>query len=361
MRVPILPLSHALLLGLALSAVGCGSESETSTGSAATRAPVAVTTVAVVEQPMPRTLAVTGSLVAEEDALLAAEAAGQVERIVADRGDLVAKGDAIVSLDTSISALQAEEARASVAAAEVQLAQAEADCTRASTLAEAGGLPTADRDRILAQCEQGRRQLEAARARAGLAAENVRRGTIRAPFAGVVSERLVSPGEFVGPGHPVVRLVALDPLRLELSVPERVASGIQVGTTLQFRVTERADRTFDATIDRVSPALRERTRDLVVEARVANPDGLLKPNSFAVAELALAAEPSLTVPPQALVEKGQVMRVYVAVDGVAEERVVDVGTRTDTAVAIRAGLHAGEQVVSPIPEGLSDGSPLVVR
>ncbi len=324
-------------------------------------APLPVGTVTATTQEVPRTLTVTGSLVAVEDADVAAEAAGTVERIAADRGDLVASGAALLVLDTTTSGLQAREATASVAAAEAQVKQAEADCARATTLTEAGGLSTAERDRLLSQCEQGARQLEAARARLALASANLARGTVRAPFAGVVAERMVSPGEYVTPGRAVVKLVAVDPLRLELSVPERAASQVVSGAKVTFTVTEHPGRVFEATIDRVSPALRERTRDLVVEATVANADGALRPNSFAVAKLSLPNAPGVTIPLAAISEKGEVALIYVAKDNVAEERVVEVGSRLDALAEIRVGLADGELVVSPIPEGLADGAALSVQ
>ncbi|MDP2306884.1 MAG: efflux RND transporter periplasmic adaptor subunit [Pseudomonadota bacterium] len=323
--------------------------------------PVAVGTATATTQDVPRTLTVTGSLLAVEDADVAAEAAGAVERIAADRGDLVAKGAALVVLDATTSGLQVNEATASVAAAEVQVRQAENDCARARTLTDAGGLSTGDRDRLLSQCEQGARQLDAARARLALATTNLSRATVRAPFAGVVAERMVSPGDYVTPGKPVVTLVSVDPLRLELSVPERAAALITSGARVTFTVTEHPGRTFEATIDRVSPALRARTRDLMVEATVQNADGALRPNSFAVAKLSLPNAPGVTIPLTALVEKGDVTRIYVAKDNVAEERVVEVGSRLDAVAEIRVGVADGEVVISPIPEGLADGAALSVQ
>ncbi|MDP2316824.1 MAG: efflux RND transporter periplasmic adaptor subunit [Pseudomonadota bacterium] len=354
-------LSLLSLLSVAGFALACAGGPDDEAATTPKAAPTPVSTSAAVTRDVPRTLTVTGSLIAVEDADVAAEAAGAVQRIAADRGDLVNKGDALLLLDTATSGLQAKEAAASVAAAEVQVKQAEADCARARTLTDAGGLSTAERDRLLSQCEQGARQLEAAKARLALANTNLARGTVRAPFAGVVAERMVSPGEYVTPGRAVVKLVAVDPLRLELSVPERAASQVKQGASVTFTVTDHPERTFTATIDRVSPALRERTRDLVVEATVQNTDGALRPNSFVVAKLALPDAPGVTVPLAALHESGDVTRLYVATDNTAEERVVEVGARLADAAEIRVGVKDGERVISPIPEGLADGATLAAQ
>ncbi|MFN7142576.1 MAG: efflux RND transporter periplasmic adaptor subunit, partial [Myxococcota bacterium] len=266
-----------------------------------------------------------------------------------------------LALDTTTAGLQAREAAATVASAEAQVKLAESECARATSLADAGGLSTAERDRILTQCEQGSRQLEAARARKALADTNLGRATVRAPFAGVVAERLVSPGEYVTPGRTVVKLVAVDPLRLELSVPERAAGLVHAGAAIRFEVTDPVGVVFDATVERVSPALRDRTRDLVVEASVPNPEGKLRPNSFALARMALGTAPAVTVPATALLTRGGVHSVFVVKDGVAEERVVEIGERLPDAVEIRVGVAEGETVVSPVPEGLADGAALAAR
>lgn len=354
---------RALSLFTLLLALACagGGDDEAAADAAKKKDPVAVSTAAATTRDVPRTLRVTGNLVAVDDADVAAEAAGAVEKVLADRGDVVAANAPLLALDTTTASLQAKEAAASVAAAEAQVKLAEAECTRARALSEAGGLSTAERDRVLTQCEQGARQLEAARARKALADTNLSRATVRAPFAGVVAERLVSPGEYVTPGRTVVKLVATDPLRLELSVPERVASEVRVGAALRFEVTDPVGVVVEAKVDRVSPALRDRTRDLVVEASVPNPDGKLRPNSFAVARLELGTVPAVTVPLAAVKEQGDTARVFVVKDGVAEERVVELGERLSDAVEVRRGVAEGELVVHPIPEGLADGAPLAAR
>lgn len=321
--------------------------------------PLVVTTAVAELRDMPRFLRVTGTLVAVDDADIAAQAAGNVERILADRGDVVAKNAALITLDTSTAALQAKEAAASVAGAATQVQQAQADCARASSLAEAGGLAAAERDRLLSQCEQGSRQLEAARARQQLADLNLSRATVRAPFAGLVAERLVSPGEYVTPGRAVLKLVALDPLRLELSVPERAASSVSIGAYVTFVVADPPDTTVTVPVARISPALRERTRDLVVEAQVPNAEGKLRPNSFAVARLALPLAAALTIPEAAILKSGETARVFVARDGIAEENVVETGEALDGFIEIRSGLVAGDRVITPLPAGITDGAKLV--
>ncbi len=353
---------RAVSLLTLLFALACAGGPAAQPGAAEAKSdPVAVSTAVATSREVPRGLRVTGTLVAVDDADVAAEAAGAVERVRAERGDLVAAGAPLLELDTTTAGLQAKEAAAAVASAEAQVKLAESECARATSLAEAGGLSTAERDRILTQCEQGSRQLEAARARKALADTNLARATVRAPFAGVVLERLVSPGEYVTPGRAVVKLVAVDPLRLELSVPERAASQVRLGAPIRFEVTDPVGMAFEAKVDRISPALRDRTRDLVVEASVANPEGKLRPNSFALARLELGTSPGVTIPATAVRTRGDVSRVFVVANGVAEERVVELGERVADDVEIKVGVAEGETVVNPIPEGLADGAALAAR
>jgi membrane fusion protein (multidrug efflux system) len=296
-----------------------------------------------------------------DDADVAAEAAGAVEQVLAERGDIVKAGSPLFALDRTNSELQAREAAASVASAEAQVRLAESECARARSLADAGGMSTAERDRVLTQCEQGARQLEAAKARKALVDTNLARATVRAPFAGVVADRLVSPGEYVTPGRTVARLVAIDPLRLELSVPEREASRVRVGAPIRFEVSDPVGVVVEATVDRISPALRDRTRDLVIEASVPNPDGKLRPNSFALARVGVDPSPGVVVPAEAVLAKGDTARVFVVVNDNAEERVVELGDVVEGGVELRSGVASGEVVVSPIPKGLADGAALAVQ
>ena len=342
--------------------LGCAGVPGGTGGPATPKAnPVPVGTAIATVREVPRSLRVTGTLVAVDDADVAAEAPGAVERVFAERGDLVAKGAALIGIDSTISTLQAREAAAGLASAEAQVKLAESECARATSLTEAGGLSTAERDRVLTQCEQGRRQLDMTRARKALADTQLARATVRAPFAGVVAERLVSPGDYVAPGRAVVKLVAVDPLRLDLSVPERQASLVEAGATIRFELTDAPGIIHEATVARMSPALRERTRDLIVEASVANADGRLRPNSFAVANLALGTSPGVVLPATAIRTSGEFARIFVVVDGMAEERVVELGAEVEDAREVVVGVREGELVVNPLPEGLADGAALSVQ
>ena len=145
--------------------------------------------------------------------------------------------------------------------------------------------------------EQSYRSLEAARARVALARKAVADTAVRAPFTGLVAERLVSVGDYVTRGTRVATVVRVDPLRVELTVPEQYVSLVKVGQPVRLTVDAYPGEEFAATVRFVSPSLRSDQRALTVEAIAPNADGRLKPGLFATALVRQPdAAPALLVP-----------------------------------------------------------------
>ena len=183
--------------------------------------------------------------------------------------------------------------------------------------------------------------------------------TVRAPIDGIVTERLVDVGEYVRPETTIASVVAVDPLRIELTVGESDAGRIAVGQTLTFQVKAVPGRAFTGIVRYVAPALRAATRDLVFEAVVPNADGALKAGMFATAWLETGTEDRVVVPAAALCKDGDTLRAFVVTGGHIEERVVqrerDLGDRA----VIGAGLAAGEHLITTCSADLKDGAPAV--
>lgn len=155
-------------------------------------------------------------------------------------------------------------------------------------------------------------------------------------------------------------LVRVDPLRIELTVPEAAAAIIKRRQRVWFTVQTHPDRRFEGTIAYVGPALRAEARALVVEALVPNRAGALQPGLFATARVELPATArSVMVPAAAMRTEAGVSRVFVARGDRAELRLVQSGTAVDGWVEIVRGVRAGERVVSPPPDGLADGGRVV--
>jgi RND family efflux transporter MFP subunit len=317
--------------------------------------PVAVDTVTVAEQPVPRTLALTGSLRGQRQTDLAANASGRVLDTFVERGTEVKKGDVVAKLDVRAAAAAAAEAHAQVAITSAQADAAKRDCARSKSLLDSGVISQAEYDRIADQCRTLPLSRQAAEARARAAAQTLSDGTVRAPFDGVVVERGIEVGQYVRPDSRVATLVEIDPLRLEISVPEAAAPAVKSGAELTFRVAGHPGREFTGTIRFVSPAVREATRDVVVEAQVQNRERLLLPGMFADVRIASGEAPAPVVPKTAVLDKNGREVVFVVVDGRVEERIVQLGPEKGDAVACLRGVLAGEQVVDRPPADLHNG------
>ncbi len=338
--------------------VACGKkESEGALANKAAEAPPVVVKLAAIEQrPMPRFLAVTGSLKAERDTEVAADAAGKVLETFVERGSVVARGDPLVRLDVRTARLGETQARAQAHLAEQNAAFAQQECTRADSLFKSGVIPQAEYDRRKTVCQTGDDSVRAAHAVAALAEKGVNDTLVRAPFAGVVGERFVNVGQYVSPSSRVASVFVIDPLRLELTVPESEVSAVHRNQPVEFRVAAWPDATFAGTVKFLSPNLRAQSRDLVVEAVVPNKDARLKPGMFASVKLDVGEAPVPVVPAAAL-RRGEVASsVFAVVDGRASERVVELGEPRDGVVPLLSGVKAGEKVVLSPDEKLRDGT-----
>jgi membrane fusion protein, multidrug efflux system len=344
-------LSNAGLL-LALSAAGCKKP------AAVEQAPVQrvrVDTVVVTEDMVPRVLAFTGTLRGQHQTDLAANAAGRVLETFVERGSEVKKDDIIAKLDVRAATAAAAEAHAHVAVTGAQADAAKRDCARYEALLAQQAISQAEYDRAADQCKTLPLSKRAAEARARAAAQTVSDGTVRAPFAGVVAERAVEIGQYVRPDSRVVTLVDVDPLRLEIPVPEAVAPKVVPGAKVTFTVAGHPGRTFEGQVKFISPAVREATRDVMAEAEVPNEERALLPGMFADVRIESGASKQPVIPKTALVQRHGRDAVFAVVEGRLEERVVQLGLVKGATVACLRGLRAGERVVNRPAETLHNG------
>lgn len=342
------------LLGASSALSGCKRRAEETPTAAETPA-ITVRTAPVTEVEVQETLPLTGSLKGDRETDLAANVAGRVTSTSVERGDTVKVGQVLAQVDVRAAALGAAEARAQAKSAEEQAAQAKNDCARYEQLKQKGAITDLEYDKVAITCRTTPLSVEAASARARLAAQNVGDGTIRAPFAGVVTERYVDVGEYLRSDSRVVTLVSVDPLRLELSVPEADAGKVQQGANVSFKVASYPARVFSGTVRYLSGAIRNTTRDLAVEAVVPNPDKALKPGMFAQVDLKTGIRKLPAVPKAALFERSGAQHAFFVVDGRLQERVLATGEQVGDAVSVSKGAKLGEQVALGDPKTLSNG------
>jgi membrane fusion protein (multidrug efflux system) len=322
--------------------------------------PIEVETAVVSERAMPNTLVLAGSLKANQESELAANASGRVIRTMVERGSYVGRGQAIAQLDVRLATLSANEAEANVETARTQKAAAESECARYDRLFKRGVITQQEYDRQTTSCKTATSSTAAAETHVELVKQQLDDGTVRAPFPGLVSERYVSVGEYVLPSTRVAHLVDIDPLRLELTIPEQNVDAVRQGLKVDFQVAAFAGRTFTGVVHYIGPTVRATTRDLVFEALVPNKDKLLRPGLFATARLDAGTQKLPVVPRSCLRQDGDTTRVYAVVERHAEERLVQTGPEQADAVAILKGLTVGEQIVVHPSEQVSDGVELTV-
>lgn len=202
--------------------------------------------------------------------------------------------------------------------------------------------------------------VEAARAGAGVAERALRDARLRAPFSGWIANREVSRGEYVVPGRPLFELVALDPIEVEFSVAERDSARVHIGQQVGVVVAPYPDETFQGEVTVISPIVDTKTRTLRVKARIANPDGRLRPGLFARTDLGIAErQGAMLVPEEAVLQRsdGEVVFV-VGADNHARRVVVKTGIQREGRVEIVEGLGAEDEVVVSGHAALVDGSPI---
>jgi RND family efflux transporter MFP subunit len=389
--------SAASLLSIALAIAGCDRSEASRTPRAAESKPATVTTVAATERALPRIVEVTGALMADAQTDVAAEVAGRVTAVQVERGDVVRAGAVLARLDDQDVTNQLREAEAverqtlerlgiangepfdpartpDVRRARMLMERAEADYRRWERLVADGIVARqefeqkqtdyttarAQVDTLVNQMRELNQTLSAQRARVAMARKALADTVIKAPYDGVVAEKHVAVGQFLARGVRVATVVRVDPLRVELIVPESAAAAVKRGQRVHFTVQTYPDRRFEGTIAYVGPSLKADTRALVAEALVPNGARALQPGLFATARVELpASSASVMVPVAAVRTEAGVSRLFVTRGDRLELRLVQVGTEVDGWVEVVRGVRAAERVVSPQPDGLADGGPVV--
>ncbi len=343
----------ALLLTLCL--VGCNGQSAEAASGPSEPPAVAVQSEPARVQEVPRTLRLTGTLRGDRETDLAANANGRVLSTSVERGEQVKPGQVLAKLDTRAAALSAAEARAQVDSTRAQEEQARLECDRYEQLKAKGAITDIEYQQKITQCRTLPLNVQAASARAALAAQNVGDGLIRAPFAGIVTERFIEVGQYLRQDSRVVTIVSADPLRLQIAVPEAQVANVKEGATVSFAVAAFPNKRFYGQVRFVAGALRSTTRDLVVEAVVPNPERQLLPGMFADVWLVIGSEKMPTVPKAAVLRQDDQARVFAVVDGRLQERVVALGPEVGDRVAISRGVLENDNVVVSQLSELANG------
>lgn len=319
--------------------------------------PEAVTTVRASQDRWPATVDAVGSVAAVHGVTVSADLPGLVAQIAFDSGKKVRAGDVLVRLDT-------RQEQAQLAAADAQRKLTTINFERMKGLRDKGIASQAEFDRAAAEYKQ-------AAAKTGESAATIGRKTIRAPFSGVLGIRRVNLGQYLNPGDPIVPLQSLDPVYVNFNVPQQQMGELRVGADVRVTARDAEDAAATGTITAINSVVDEATRNVEVQATLANPDGRLRPGMFVQAQVVLGeGAPLVALPTSAISYAPYGNSVFVVGEmkgpdgktykGVRQQFVKLGGARGDQ-VAVLSGVKAGEEVVTSAVFKLRSGAAVVVN
>lgn len=209
--------------------------------------------------------------------------------------------------------------------------------------------------------------LQNARASTAIAAKVVTDTAVRAPFAGYISQRSVSAGEYISPTTPVATIVRTNPIKVLLQIPEKEAGNITTGMSVSAHVAAYPDRNFAGQIAALNPLVNETARTLQVEAIFENPDNMLRPGMFATSRvLQPGGERGIFVPKAAVITETNTnsLGVYV-IDETGAARLktvqIDESTREHDEIRIISGVNEGDRVATTNTDQLFDGAKVIAE
>lgn len=405
-------IGHRMALVLALAAVFTGAacsrtksqpEATANAAAAATPEAVDVTTAAAITRSLQRTVEVVGSLAADEEVVIAAQAAGELSQLNVDFGSYVTQGQVIAVIDQRDAKLKVEQAEAAlkqtmarlgmpsdlkagerfdsnqnaeVRQAKAQLDWSQMDLDRAAKLVENGDVSRSIYDQAVTQNNLAKARHQAAidavnqqlaiveqqRASLSLAKKAITDTVVRAPISGAVKEKFANRGSYLAVGGRILSLVKINPLRLRADIPESSTAAVRKGQTMNLTVEALAGRTFTGRIVRIGPSLNEQTRALTVEAEVNNSGNQLRPGMFAKSQLITGNDSTaVMIPAKAILTAAGLSKVFVIENGKAIERIVKTGVSDGELIEIIEGVKANETVAISNLEKLEQGSVVTSR
>lgn len=337
-------MKRAVIIALAfLPLAGCGVKEESTpvTNSSEARRTIRAEVIKVVQTSVPIRIEVTGLVAAVYQATLSSRIQGTIDTLLVREGTVVSKGQPVIRLDSRD--VEAELARA---VAEIENARAHLD--RMNQLFEKDAVSKQEMEnavRAYKVAEANRKAIEA----------QLSYTIVRAPFDGVITEKLVEAGELASPGQPLLRMENTQQLRLEATIGERDIPSLSPGDKISVVIDALGAQELTGTVARILPAGDPQTHTFTVKVDLPATPGL-KSGMFGRFQLERGRHPTILLPDTAVAERGQLVSVFVVgPDGIASLRWVKTGRRFDNQVEILSGVNVGESVLREAAIGV-DGA-----
>ena len=317
----------------------------------------AITTTTAENAQWHPTIKAIGSLAPVQGVTISAELEGTITEIAVENGAAVSTGDLLIKLDTTVEVAQ-------LAAAEARSDLAKLQANRSRKLSEQNTISESEYDSAAAQYAQALADVAAIEA-------NIAKKNIRAAFDGRVGIRQVNLGQYVSRGMPLIPLQKLDPVFVNFYVPQRNLPLLAVDQSVDVTVDAFPGQVFDARVGAINPEVDMATRNVWVQAVIANPGERLRPGMFARVEVTLPEIMDVVLVPSTAISYasyGNSIYVVEETEGangatylVANERPVKLGVKRGDLVSIVEDLDGGEQVATSGVFKLRNGLPVQVN
>ena len=290
------------------------------------------------------TLLTYTSLEAERHVDVVSRTQGLVKTILVEEGDRVEEGQPLAQLDTDALELTLRER-------EVNMNSLESSYNRSQELLEQELLSSQEFEQTKFQYEAASAQYESAKLQLAYA-------TVRSPFAGIITERLIEVGNLVNANDVVFRTADLDPLLARIYVPEKDIGQVRAGQSVRINV-EGSDRTHTGRVARISPIVDPQSGTVKVTVEIRDRRGTLRPGMFTTVNLVIAInEDVLQIEKKALVAEAEGSYAFLFQDGTAEKRLIELGIAEGDYVEVLSGLSDGDSIITVGQEGLRNGAPV---
>ncbi len=285
-----------------------------------------------------------GTIQSRSIAKIAPKFNARILEVTVDAGDSVKRGDVIAKLDAQAMRAGYQEALATLNATQAQAQRANADARRIKDLYGKEAATRQHYDAVIAQANTARANVKRARSAVKQVQVNLDELVLKAPFDGVISERLKEPGDMGLANDPVAILQKPDNLRMEAAIPSHCAQRISLGQAVDVRI-DSLNRTILATIDEIVPKIDPITRSQLIKASLPSSKGLI-PGLFAWLEHSCENQRSvLMIPVSAVLHYGQLEAVKIVDNNQLYTRHIRTGKKVADKIEVLSGLRVGETIL----------------
>lgn len=318
-------------------------DSKDSDKEAEKKAPIPVRSVAVEQERISSYISATANLVAENEVKVIAEWEGRLEKLAVEEGDRVATGQVLARLVQ-------KDGEIALSKAKVRAENARIKHDRAKKLSEQQLLSPDEFEKVTLESQIAQQELAEAE-------WNLEKTSIRAPFAGVITQRMAQPGQHIRPGDELFIVTDFDPLIARVYLPEKDVLALDEGRSVRVALKADESVSVEGRIRQISPVVDTATGTVKVTIEAVDAPAQVRPGAFVRVDVVRESRPlALLLPKEAVVHELQKTYVFVAKDGVAEKRAITLGLEEGVKVEATQGLAAGEQVIIAGQGGLKDGA-----